>query len=67
VVIIKKIIIIIFFILGYFQFCEVIVGYFWLLEIISPYVIIGYSKLYYHRLFVIILLVDISGYSINDY
>jgi hypothetical protein len=71
-----------YFILGYFQLCEIIVGYFWLLKVISPYVIIGYSKLYYHKLFVvscgywwllywwlliIILLVVFSGYSINGY
>jgi hypothetical protein len=30
-----------YFILSYFQQCEVIIGYFWLLKVISPYVIIG--------------------------
>jgi hypothetical protein len=49
-----------YFILGYFQLCEFIIGYFWLLKIISPYVIISYSKLYYHRLFMRIYY--ISGY-----
>ncbi len=40
---------------------------YWLLlaiEVIPPYVIIGYSRLYYHRLFVVILLVVINVYSI---
>jgi hypothetical protein len=36
-----------------------IVGYFWLLKVISPYVIIENFKLYYHMLFVVILLVII--------
>jgi hypothetical protein len=36
----------------HFQLYEVIVGYFWLLKVISPYVIIGYFRLYYHSLFV---------------
>jgi len=53
--------------LGYFQLCEAIVGYFWLLNIISPYVIIGYFKLYYHKMFVAILLVVIFGYFIGAY
>jgi hypothetical protein len=34
---------------------------FCLLKVISLYVIIGYSRLYYHRLFFIILLVAIGG------
>jgi hypothetical protein len=33
-----------YFILGYFRLCEVIVGYFWLLNAISPYVIIEYFR-----------------------
>jgi hypothetical protein len=56
-----------YFILSYFWLCEVIVGYFWLLKVISPYIIIGYSRLYYHRLFLVIILVSIVGYFINDY
>jgi hypothetical protein len=59
-----------YFILGYFQLCDDIVGYFWLLKVISPYVIIGYYKLYYQRLFVAIigyLLITISAYSIGGY
>jgi len=32
---------------------------------ISPYAIIGYSRLYYHKLFVVILLVAIGAYFIN--
>jgi hypothetical protein len=56
-----------YFILSYFQLCEVIVNYFWLFKVISPYGIIDYSRLYYHRLFVVILLVAISNYSINGY
>ncbi len=51
-----------YFILGYFQQCEVIVSYFWLLKAVSPYIIIGYSKLYYHKLFV-----AIGTYSIDVY
>jgi hypothetical protein len=43
------------------------VGYFWLLKVISSYVIIGYSRLYYHRLFATILLVNIIGYIISAY
>jgi len=54
-----------YFILNYFRLCEVILGYFWPLKVISPYVIINYSMLYYHRLFVAILLVPI--YSIGGY
>jgi hypothetical protein len=54
-------------IVNYFWLCEVIVRYFWLLKVISPYVIIGYFKLYYHRLFVIIPLVVIVVYSISGY
>jgi hypothetical protein len=56
-----------------FRVCEVIVGYFWLLKVISPYVIINNFRLYYHRLFVVILLwllmaiVAIHDYSINCY
>ncbi len=34
-----------YFILGYFRLCEAIVGYFWLLKIISFYVINDYFKL----------------------
>jgi len=49
-----------YFILGYFLLCEIIVGYFLLLKLISPYVIIGYFRLYYQRLFVVILLVAIN-------
>ncbi len=56
-----------YFILSYFQLCETIVSYFWLLKVISPYVIIHYSKLYYHRLFVIILLAATVGYCIGGY
>jgi hypothetical protein len=56
-----------YFVLGYYQLCEAIVNYFWLLKIISPFAIIGYSKLYYHRLLVVILLVDIVGYFISGY
>jgi len=37
------------------------------LKVISPYAIIGYSRLYYHRLFVVILLVANVGYYINGY
>jgi hypothetical protein len=33
------------FILGYFQLCENIIGYFWILKAISPYVIISNSIL----------------------
>jgi hypothetical protein len=54
-------------ILSYFQLCETIIGYFWLLNVISPYVIIGYFKLYCHKLFVVILLVAIVGYYIGGY
>jgi hypothetical protein len=39
-----------YFILSYFLLCEAIGGYFWLLKVISPYVIIGYFRLYYHKL-----------------
>jgi hypothetical protein len=49
-------------IINYFWLCEAIVGYFWLLKVISHYVIIRYSKLYYHKLFMVILLVAINGY-----
>jgi hypothetical protein len=48
-----------------FRVCEVIVGYFLLLKVISPYVIINNFRLYYHRLFVVILLwllMAIGGY-----
>jgi hypothetical protein len=45
-----------------FRLCEAIVGYFWLLNVISPYVVIDYSKLHYHK-----LLVAIGGYFICDY
>jgi len=38
-----------------------------LLKVISPYVIIGYYRLYYHGLFVAIILVAISGYFIDVY
>ncbi len=38
-----------------------------LLIIISPFVNIGYSKLYYYKLFVTILLVIINAYSIGAY
>jgi hypothetical protein len=34
-----------YFILTYFQLCEVIVGYFWPLKVISPSIIIDNSKL----------------------
>jgi hypothetical protein len=34
-----------YFILGYFRLCEAIVGYFWLLKVISPYVIINNFRL----------------------
>jgi hypothetical protein len=54
-------------ILCYFWLCENLVGYVWLLKIISPDVIIVYSKLYYHRLFVAILLEGIGAYSIVGY
>jgi hypothetical protein len=53
--------------LDYFWLCEAIVGYFWLLKVISPYDIIGSSRLYYHRLFVAIDLVAIVDYSIDGY
>jgi hypothetical protein len=53
--------------LKFFRLCEVIVSYFWLVKIISPYVIIGYFMLYYHRLFMTILLVVIVGYYICGY
>jgi hypothetical protein len=53
------------FILNYFKLFETIVGYFWLLKVISHYVIIGNFTLYYHNLFVV-LLVAIVGYSIGD-
>jgi hypothetical protein len=56
-----------YFILGYFWLCEAIVGYFWLLKVISLYVIIGYYKLYHHKLSVVILLVAIVGYFIGGY
>jgi hypothetical protein len=56
-----------YFILSYFWLCEVIIGYFLLLKIISHYFIIGFLKLYYHRLFVTIILVAIVAYSINGY
>jgi len=56
----KKLVILSYFILGYFRLCDIIVGYFWLLKDISPYAIIRYSKLYYQRLFVVILLVVIG-------
>ncbi len=56
-----------YFIFGNFQSCEIIIGYFWLLKVISPYVIIGYSMLYYHRIFKAILLVVIVGYFIGYY
>ncbi len=39
----------------------------WLLKVISPCTIIGYYRLYYHRLFVVILLVANVGYSIGAY
>jgi hypothetical protein len=51
-----------YFILNYCQLCEIIVGYFWLLKVISPNAIIGYFKLYYNILFEAILLVAIGGY-----
>ncbi len=54
-----------YFILNYFLLCEAIVGYFWPLKVVSPYVIINYFMLYYHGLFVAILLVPI--YSISGY
>jgi hypothetical protein len=53
--------------LRFFWLCEAIVGYLWLLKVISPYVIFGYSRLYYHKLFVVILLVVLVGYSIGGY
>jgi len=34
-----------YFILGYFQLCDAIINYFWLLNFISPYVIIDNSRL----------------------
>jgi hypothetical protein len=34
-----------YFILSYFLLCEAIIGYIWLLKVISPYVIIGNSRL----------------------
>jgi hypothetical protein len=37
------------------------------MKVISPYVIIGYFRLYYHMLLIVILLMDIGGYFINDY
>jgi len=51
-----------YFILGYFQLCDAIVGYFWLLKVIPPYVIIEDYKLYYYRLFVAVI-----GYFIDSY
>jgi hypothetical protein len=54
-----------YFILSYFRLCEIIVGYFWLLKIISLYVSITYYRLYYHRIFMVIPLVLV--YSINGY
>jgi hypothetical protein len=51
----------------YFRLCETIVGYFWLLKVINPYVIIGYLKLYYHRLFMVILLMAIGHFYRNGY
>jgi hypothetical protein len=48
--------------LSNFRLCEIIVGYFLLLKVISPYVLISYFRLYYHRLSMAILLVAISGY-----
>jgi hypothetical protein len=56
-----------YFILNYFQLREIIVGYLWLLKAIGPYIIINYSKLYYHKLFMVIILVVIVGYSIGGY
>jgi len=64
-----------YFVLSYFWLCENIVGYFWLLKVSSTYVIIGYFKLYYHRLFMaimlvillVILLMTIGAYSIIAY
>jgi hypothetical protein len=56
-----------YFILGYFGLYEAIIGYFFLLKVISPYVIIGYFKLYYHKLVVAIGLVTIVGYYIGGY
>jgi hypothetical protein len=45
--IIPLLVILSYFILGYFQLCEVIIGYFWLLKVISPFPIIGNYKLLY--------------------
>jgi hypothetical protein len=56
-----------FFILGYIQLSGIIVGYFLLLKVISPYVIIDYTRLYYHTLFVVIGLVAIVGNFIGGY
>jgi hypothetical protein len=56
-----------YFILGYLQLYEVIINYFLLLKVISPYDIIGYSRLYYYRLLVVILLVAINGYWLFFY
>jgi len=56
-----------YFILNYFQLCEIIVGYLWLLKAIGLYIIINYSKLYYHKLFMVIILVAIVGYFIGGY
>jgi hypothetical protein len=37
------------------------------LKVLSPYANIGYFRLYYHKLFLGILLVAIGGYSIGVY
>jgi hypothetical protein len=50
------------FVSGYFWLCEVIVGSFGPLKIISPYVIIGYSTLLVWCLLLVILLMVIGGY-----
>jgi hypothetical protein len=43
-----------YFVLGYFWLCEVIVNYFGPLKVISPYVIIGYFRLLVWWLLVVI-------------
>jgi len=55
--------------LFHFKLFATIISFFWffLLKIISCYVIIDYSRLYYHKYFLVILLAAIVGYSINGY
>jgi len=56
-----------YFVFGYFWLCEVIIGYFGPLKIISPYVIIGYFRLLVWWLLLVILLVVIGGYLKLNY